>query len=107
MKTTFFFACVMMILCHGVHATPWRNTGRPDELSIFPHSLCNSDFICTGTPTSTNDGHSAEFAVDEILWGSSPSTNITIRYLSNLKNVTSSNLAKDTLCAHSQMTGGL
>ena len=80
MKTTFRFACVMMIFCFGVHAAPWRNTGRPDELSIFPHSLCNSDFICTGTPTSTNDGHSAEFAVDEILWGSSPSTNIIIRY---------------------------
>lgn len=80
MKAAFFFTCATMVLCSGVHAAPWRNTGDPDELSIFPHSLCNSDFICTGTPTSTNDGHSAEFAVDEILWGASPSTNITIRY---------------------------
>ena len=72
MKATFIFAFVTMVLCCVVRDAPWRNTGRPDELSIFPHSLCNSDFICTGTPTSTNDGHSAEIAVDEILWGSSP-----------------------------------
>ena len=62
-----------------IHAAPLEIRGRPDELCVFPHSLCISDFICTGTPISTNDGLSAEFAVDEILWGTAPSTNITIR----------------------------
>ena len=58
---------------------PLQIRGRPDELCVFPHLLCISDFICTGAPISTNDGLSVEFAVDEILWGAAQSTNITIR----------------------------
>ena len=83
MKKTLLVACtttVAFLFCHVNQAAPLRYTSRPDELALFPHSLCNSDFICTGTPTSTNDGNSAEFAVDEILWGAAPSTNVTMQY---------------------------
>ena len=79
----FAFAAAVSVLDFGMSAAPWQNTSRnrPSDLCTFPHSLCIADFICTGTPTSTNDGRSAEFAVDEILWGTAPSTNITIREL--------------------------
>ena len=52
------------------------------KLCVFPHLVGISDFICSGTAVSTNDGFSADFAVDEILWGnpSSP-TNVHIRNL--------------------------
>lgn len=80
MKATIIFACIVAVSGFIIQAAPLVSTGRFDELSVFPHSLCISDFIFTGMPTSTNDGSSAEFAVDEILWGSAPSTNVTIRY---------------------------
>ena len=81
MKNTIGFAltATLVLARLGSQATPLVCTDHPDELTIFPHSLCIADFICTGTPTSTNGGYSAEFAVDEILWGSAPSTNVTIR----------------------------
>ncbi len=72
-------AVAALVLVFGIQAAPLAIIRRPDELCIFPHSLCISDFIGTGTPTSTNDGHSIEFAVDEVLWGEAPSTNITVR----------------------------
>ena len=72
---------VFLLMGSKVSAAPMHVRGRPDELCIFPHSICIADFICTGTPVSTNDGHSAELAVEEILWGAAPSTNITIRQL--------------------------
>lgn len=79
-KPICFALTVTLILTRlGSQAFPLVCTDRPDELTIFPHSLCIADFICTGTPISTNGGYSAEFAVDEILWGSAPSTNVTIR----------------------------
>ena len=68
-----------VLFCLGSQAVPLVCTERPDELTIFPHSLCIADFICTGTPMSTNDGYSASFAVDEILWGAAPTTNVTVR----------------------------
>ena len=81
MKQTLIFAwtAAFILFCLGSQATPLVCTGRPDELTIFPHSLCIADFICTGVPTSTNGGYSTEFAVDEILWGAASSTNVTIR----------------------------
>ena len=45
----------------------------------FAHQIAVSDLICTGTVVSTNDGRSAEFVVDEVLWGQAASSNITIR----------------------------
>lgn len=77
------FAAAISLFDSGMLAAPWRNIAinRPHEFCTFPHSLCIADFICTGTPISTNDGRSAEFAVEEILWGTAPSTNITIREL--------------------------
>lgn len=82
MKKTILVACATaeaFLFCHISQATPLRYTSRPDELSLFPHSLCISDFIFTGTATTTNDGRTAEFAVDEILWGVASSTNVIIR----------------------------
>lgn len=82
MKVSFFFACAALAICHDTIALPdpFPDNAATDRFSIFPHSLCNSDFICTGTPISTNNESSTEFAVDEILWGTAPSTNVTMRY---------------------------
>ena len=51
---------------------------------LFPHQVAVGDLICTGTVLSTNKGWSAEFAVDEILWGYVASSNITIRRVDRL-----------------------
>ena len=48
-------------------------------VKYFPHQVAVSDLICTGTVVTTNDGRSAEFVVDEVLWGQVASSNITIR----------------------------
>ena len=45
----------------------------------FAHQVAVSDLICTGMVVSTNDGRSAEFVVDEVLWGQVATSNITIR----------------------------
>ena len=50
-----------------------------NTIEQFPHQVAVSDLICTGMVLSTNDGHSAEFAVDEVLWGYAASSNITLR----------------------------
>ncbi len=49
------------------------------QLCLTPHQVGISDLICTGQVLSTNDGHSAEIAVNEVVWGSVVSSNITIR----------------------------
>ncbi len=49
------------------------------QLELFPHQVAVCDLICTGMVLSTNDGWSACFSVDEILWGHVSSTNITLR----------------------------
>jgi len=36
---------------------------------LFPHLVGIADFIFTGTPVATNGDVSAEFIVDEVLWG--------------------------------------
>ena len=48
-------------------------------ISIFPHLVGIADIIFTGTPVATNDYGSAEFAVDDVIWGSVSETNITVR----------------------------
>ena len=50
-----------------------------EQIKLFPHQLAVCDFICTGTVTATNDGFSAMLAVNEIIWGNSVLTNITVR----------------------------
>lgn len=48
-------------------------------VEVMPHQVAVSDLICTGRVLSTNDGQSVEFAIDDLVWGTPPSTNITIR----------------------------
>ena len=54
-----------------------------EQIMCPPHQIAVCDLICTGTITSTNDGYSAVMAVDEILWGTVASSNITVRYLAD------------------------
>ena len=64
-----------------VSASPLYTTDM-SKLCLFPHLVGIADFICSGTTLSTNDGFSADFAIDEILWGiPPPTTNVTIRNL--------------------------
>lgn len=49
------------------------------RIILFPHQIAVCDFICSGTVTSTNEDSSANVFVDEIFFGASNSTNITIR----------------------------
>ena len=49
------------------------------DIAIFPHLVGIADFIFTGTPISTNGNISAQFMVDEVLWGHSSATNITVK----------------------------
>ena len=64
-----------------VSASPLYATDM-SKLCLFPHLVGIADFICSGTALSTNDGFSAGFAIDEILWGiPPPTTNVTIRNL--------------------------
>ncbi len=48
-------------------------------ITIFPHLVGIADIIFTGTPVATNDYGSAEFSVDDVIWGSVSGTNITVR----------------------------
>ena len=57
----------------------WERPEPYDVVANFAHQVAVSDLICTGTVVSTNDGRSAEFVVDEVLWGQAASSNITIR----------------------------
>ena len=50
-------------------------------LRLLPHQTGVCDLICTGQVLSTNDGHSAEVAVDEVVWGSAATSNITVRHV--------------------------
>ena len=51
------------------------------QLCLLPHQAGVCDLICTGQVLSTNDGHSAEVAVDEVVWGSVTASNITVRHV--------------------------
>lgn len=55
-------------------------------ISIFPHLVGIADVIFTGTPVATNGGASADFIVDEVVWGSVAGTNITVRDYSQYHN---------------------
>ena len=52
-----------------------------EPLRLLPHQAGVCDLICTGQVLSTNDGHSAEVAVDEVVWGSVTASNITVRHV--------------------------
>jgi hypothetical protein len=57
-------------------------------VELMPHQVAVSDLICTGRVLSTNDGRSVEFAIDDLVWGTPPSTNITIkRIISNVSPI--------------------
>lgn len=49
------------------------------HFAIFPHLVGISDIIFTGTPVTTNGAASAEFVVDDVIWGGTSATNITVR----------------------------
>lgn len=51
------------------------------QIETVTHQIAVCDLICTGTIVSTNDGFSAEMAVEETLWGQVAASNITVRYL--------------------------
>lgn len=48
------------------------------ELSLWPHQIGICDVACVGTVLSSNDIGHADLAVEDILWGNMPSTNITV-----------------------------
>ena len=52
-----------------------------EQLCLLPHHAGVCDLICTGMVLSTNDGHSAEVAVGEVVWGSAATSNITVRHV--------------------------
>ena len=56
------------------------------DIAVFPHLVGIADFIFTGTPVATNGDASAEFIVDEVLWGNATGTNITVRDFSPYHN---------------------
>ncbi len=56
------------------------------DIAVFPHLVGIADLIFTGTPVSTNGDVSAEFIVDEVLWGHVTGTNITVRDYSPYHN---------------------
>ena len=85
-----FFSFSLLLLAGNAVARPaWMRTPQQrikseDSLQLklvshFVHQVAVGDLICTGTIVSTNDGRSAEFVVDEVLWGQAASSNITIR----------------------------
>ena len=57
----------------------WDITLHYSHIAIFPHLAGVADIIFTGTPVATNGYVSAEFAVDDVIWGSAPGTNIIVR----------------------------
>ncbi len=84
------FAFSLLLLAGNAVARPaWMRTPQQrikseDSLQVylvnhFVHQVAVSDLICTGTVVSTNDGRSAEFVVDEVLWGQAASSNIMVR----------------------------
>jgi hypothetical protein len=48
-------------------------------ISLLPHQAGVCDLICAGTVLSTNGEESADFAVDDVLWGRVTASNITVR----------------------------
>ncbi len=47
-------------------------------VELMPHQVAVSDLVCTGRVLSTNDGRTVDFAIDDLVWGSPPSTNVTL-----------------------------
>lgn len=74
------FAVGLSLTLGGRTATAeWNIPHNYSDIAIFPHLAGVADIIFTGTPISTNGYVSAEFAVDEVIWGSVSRTNIIIR----------------------------
>ena len=57
----------------------WNTPLYYSDIAIFPHLAGVADIIFTGTPVATNGYFSAEFTVDDVIWGSASGTNITVR----------------------------
>ena len=57
----------------------WNTPLYYSDIAIFPHLAGVADIIFTGTPVATNGYVSAEFTVDDVIWGSASGTNITVR----------------------------
>ena len=49
------------------------------QVELLPHQIAVCDFICAGIVLSTNDGYSASLAVQEVVWGQTPTSNILVR----------------------------
>lgn len=52
------------------------------EYMGFPHQITVADMICTGTVLTNNRDH-AVLSIEELFWGNTPSSNITVRILQN------------------------
>ena len=84
---TLFYACVALAFPFNPYDIVSTNEeGIVDydlyvfrQLCLTPHQAGVCDLICTGQVLSTNDGHSAEVAVDEVVWGCAATSNITVR----------------------------
>jgi hypothetical protein len=64
----------------------WEAPLYPGYISIFPHLVGIADVIFTGTPVATNGSDSADFIVDEVVWGNVTGTNITVQDFSPYYN---------------------
>ena len=62
---------------------------RCERMPVFgiPRVFGVCDLVCAGLVTSTNDGLSANLAIDDIAWGHAASSNITIRSVAERKKL--------------------
>lgn len=94
MRSSVFSALLLMLTTSAIAANPGEDTGDrlPPKVgriwglawsSVYDppalYGVC--DLICAGSVVSTNDGMSASFNVEDILWGHAASSNIAIRCL--------------------------
>jgi hypothetical protein len=80
-----FVIALSFMLCHRTVTATWP-PHYYRYIAILPHLVGIADVIFTGTPVATNGDASAEFIVDDVIWGGVSATNITIRDLSPYDN---------------------
>lgn len=69
----------LLVLGPRPAAAEWAGPLYWGDIAIFPHLVGVADTIFTGTVVATNGYDSADFVVDEVIWGGIPGTNVTVR----------------------------
>jgi hypothetical protein len=85
MFKTCFAVGLSFMLCNGTATATWPPSYYR-FIAILPHLVGIADVIFTGTPVATNGDASAEFVVDDVVWGCVSATNIIVRDLSPYDN---------------------